>query len=115
MLEAMCPLESVIGWPSTAFERIFIESSGLPIEKGMGKMGSCQCCGVESRRLRKYQKSYGDESSEVLVCSNCFTEALDLSKDILDHAGQIAFAFTNGQNSYCLTTSDGREIRLEVQ
>lgn len=78
-------------------------------------MGHCQCCGVEARRLRRYQKIYGDESSEVLVCSNCFVEALDLSKDILDHAGQIAFAFTNGQASYCLTTSDGREIRLEIQ
>lgn len=78
-------------------------------------MGICQCCGVETRRLRRYQKNYGDESSEVLVCPNCFAEALELSKDILDHAGQIAFALAHGQTSYSLTTSDGREIRLEIQ
>ena len=78
-------------------------------------MDKCACCGGEFRRLRRYQKSYGDESSEVLVCSNCFAEAIDLSKDILDHAGQIAFAFASGQNSYCIETSDGREIRLEAK
>ena len=77
-------------------------------------MGTCQCCGVEARRLRRYQKIYGDASSEVSVCSNCFTEALDLTKDILDNAGAISLAITSGERSCIMTTSDGRELRVEV-
>ncbi len=77
-------------------------------------MGTCQCCGVGARRLRRYQKIYGDSSSEVSVCSNCFTEALDISKDILDHAGTIALSITSGNQSFWMMTSDGRELRIEV-
>ena len=77
-------------------------------------MDACACCGVEVRRLRRYQKVYGDESSEVSVCSNCFAEALDLTKDILDNAGTISLAITKGDTSYLMITSDGRELRVEV-
>lgn len=77
-------------------------------------MGICQCCGVEARRLRRYQKVYGDASSEVSVCSNCFTEALDLTKDVLDNAGTIALSITSGNQSCLMVTSDGRELRVEV-
>ena len=77
-------------------------------------MDSCQCCGVDARRLRRYQKVYGDAFSEVLVCSNCFTEALDLTKDILDNAGTIALAITSGEQSCAMVTSDGRELHVVV-
>ena len=78
-------------------------------------MDYCACCGTGARRLRRYQKSYGDESSEVMVCSNCFTEALDLSKDLLGNAGSIAFSLAKGDSHYSFETSDGRTITVEIE
>ena len=78
-------------------------------------MDRCACCGGEFRRLRRYQKNYGDESSEVLVCANCFSDSISLSKDVLDNAGSISFLFTSGEKRVKLPTSDGREITLEIK
>lgn len=78
-------------------------------------MDGCACCGGEFRRLRRYQKNYGDESSEVLVCANCFSDAVSLSKDILDNAGAISFLFAKGEKRVKFPTSDGREITLEIK
>ena len=89
--------------------------AGQPVGNRKENMGICACCEVEHRRLRRYQKVYGDESSEVMICSNCFTEALDLSKDILEHAGSIAFIISKGNKSYSFTTTDGRQVTVEIE
>lgn len=78
-------------------------------------MEYCACCGGAYRRLRRYQKKYGDESSEVMVCSNCFTESIDLSKDLLEHAGSIAFSLATGDSHYSFETSDGRRITVGIE
>ena len=78
-------------------------------------MEKCGCCGGEFRRLRKYQKNYGDEESTVMVCANCFSESLEISKDILENAGSLAFEITRGTESMEIQTSDGRTLKVTIE
>ena len=50
-----------------------------------------------------------------MVCPNCFSEALDISKDILNHAGRIAFEMTKGAKRQSFDTTDGRKITVEIK
>lgn len=78
-------------------------------------MDRCECCGGASRRLRKFQKNFGVEETTTMVCPNCFAEALDISKDILNNAGTIAFEITRGVKKQSIDTTDGRKITLEIK
>lgn len=90
-------------------------TSGRRGGNGKGNMERCECCGGEFRRLRKYQKNYGDEESTVLVCANCFSGSLEISKDILENAGSIAFAITSGASGMEIQTSDGRTLKVTIE
>jgi len=77
-------------------------------------MNRCECCGAEVRRLREYQTNYGDGSSAVMVCSNCFDEAISISRELLANAGAIAFEFAKGENSTSFAMQDKRRVLLQV-
>ena len=77
-------------------------------------MNRCECCGAEVRRLREYQTNYGDKKSTILICSNCFDEALAISREMISNTGEIAFKFAKGEKSTSFTMNDGRRIIIRM-
>ena len=77
-------------------------------------MEQCECCQKEVRKIRIFQRIWGDESSETKLCPNCFTDALAVGSDIRDNSGSIAFEIAQGRKTSSFILSDGRRMIIEV-
>jgi len=76
-------------------------------------MDTCGCCGTEARKIRPFQRIWGDESSEVELCSNCFTDAVTTAKEIRDLSGTISLAMLKAKE-FRIGLADGRIICAQV-
>jgi hypothetical protein len=77
-------------------------------------MEQCGCCGTEARKIRPFQRIWGDESSEVGLCSNCFTDAVSMAQEIRDLSGTISLAMLKAKE-FQIDLADGRTILAKVQ
>ena len=76
-------------------------------------MDRCECCGTEARKIRPFQRIWGDETSEVGLCSNCFTDAVSTAQEIRDLSGTISLAMLKSKQ-FAIELADGRRITATV-
>ena len=77
-------------------------------------MERCSCCNQEARKIRPFQRIWMDESSEVGLCSNCFTEAVQVGQEIRDLSGSISLEIAKGEKSIGYQLQDGRRVLIQI-